>query len=84
MTKMTEKEIISKYKALHDTLSESYYNFHNLSQEAFDTQHGKIWNDMKVELIAEGYLTPPEPPRNLEAEVDELKAKVSKLERSVL
>ena len=68
-----EKEIKTKYKELHDLLSESYYNFHNISKEAFDAQHGQIWADMETELIVEGYLTTPEPPRDLLAEIDELR-----------
>lgn len=58
----TEAEIRTNYKELHDLLSESYYNFHNISKEEFDLQHGEIWNGMEAELIAGGYLKAPEPP----------------------
>lgn len=77
---MTEAEIKAKYKELHDLLSESYYNFRNISKEEFNFQHGKIWNDMEVELMAEGYLKPPEPVRDLATEIDELRAKIEVLE----
>ena len=72
----TEVEIKAKYKELHDLLSESYYNSHNISKEEFDIQHGKIWDDMKAELIAGSFIKPPETVRDLLAEMDELKAKL--------
>lgn len=78
----TEAEIKAKYKMLHDELSDAYYaGTSGLTKEEFDFQHGKVWTDMETELIAEGYLTPPIPPRDLEAEIDVLKAKVRKLEK---
>jgi len=78
---MTEAEIRTKYKELHDLLTESYYNFHNISKEEFDIQHGKIWSDMEAELTREGHLTPPQPARDLAKEIDELKAKIGILEK---
>ena len=78
---MTEDEIKARHKELHDLLSESYYNFHNIPKGDFDAQHSQIWQDMETELIAEGYLWLPEPPRDLIAEVDELKAKMAVLEK---
>jgi len=81
---MTEKEIKIKYKKLHDDLSNIYYNQEpegQLSKEDFDSSHGAIWASMEDELISEGYRTIPEPPRDLIAEIDELKAKVEMLER---
>ena len=78
---MSKDEIVTKYKELHDLLTESFYNFHNLSKNEFDLQHGQIWVDMENELIAKGYLKPPESTRNLEIEIDELKARLKKLER---
>lgn len=78
----TEIEIKAKYKKLHDDLSEAYYGgTSGLTKEEFDIRHGKVWADMEAELIAEGYLTPPPPPRDLEVEVDELKARVKELEK---
>lgn len=78
-----EHEIRTRYKVLHDDLSNRYYKNHELSKEEFDTQHGKIWTDMEAELIAEGYITPPEPARDLAAEIDVLKVKVDELEKKV-
>ena len=77
------KEIEAKYKELHDMLSATYYDFHNLSKRAFDSQHGLIWRNMEAELIGEGYKQPPEPIRDLIAEVDELKDKVELLENPI-
>lgn len=48
----TKDEIRAKYKALHDDLSDQYYNNHTLTKEEFDLQHGKIWDDCQMEVIA--------------------------------
>ena len=73
-------EIRANYKALHNDLERDYYGgTSELTKEEFDFQHGKIWNDMETELIAEGYLIPPEPIRDLIAEIDELKAEIENL-----
>jgi len=78
---LTEIEIKAKYKKLHDDLSDAYYGgTSGLTKEEFDLQHGKVWNDMEAELIAEGYLTPPTPSRNLEAEIDALNIRLKALE----
>lgn len=75
----TEKEIKAKYKKLHDDLSEIYYDgTMGLAKGEFDTLHGQIWDGMKAELIAGGYLTIPEPSRDLLKEIDELKARLDK------
>ena len=82
--KMTEQEIKIKYKKLHDDLSKIYYKQEpagQLSKEDFDNSHGQIWADLEAELIAEGYRTISEPPRDLIAEIDELKEKVKDLEK---
>ena len=77
---LTAEEIRAKSKALHDEISASYYSgTSGLSKEQFDLQHGKIWNDMEADLITEGYKKTPKPPRDLEAEIDTLKVKVSDL-----
>jgi len=59
----TEAEIKANYKAQHDTLSSAYYGgTSGLTKEQFDQQHGVIWDAMKQELIANGYLTEAIPP----------------------
>ena len=79
---MTETEIKAKYKKLHDTLTSKFYSGKSkLSKEEFDLQHGKIWSDMEVELIAEGYLRPSEPTRDLLVEIDALRARIEELEK---
>jgi len=77
---MTAKEIKDKYKKKHDKLTEDYYQKHELTKEDFALQHGEIWADMEAELIAEGYLKPPEPARDFKAEIDDLKERIKKLE----
>lgn len=80
---MTEAKIKAKYLALHNELTEAYYSGKSdLTKEEFDIQHGKIWNDMRGELIAGGFLVIPPPVRDLEIEVDELKTKIQMIERS--
>ncbi len=77
---MTEKKIKVTYKRLHDDLSEIYYDgTMGITKEDFDLQHGQIWSDMEAELIDKGYLAPPKPPRDLLAELDELKNRVTQL-----
>lgn len=79
---MTAEKIKTKYKTLHDELSEAYYaGTSGLTKEEFDLQHGKIWADMEAELIAEGYRQPPEPVRDAFVEIDDLKVRVKKLEK---
>ena len=75
----TEIEIKTNHKTLHDTLTEDYYQNKLMSKGDFDYYHGQNWADMEAELIAEGYLTPPEPVRDLAAEIDGLKAEIEKL-----
>ena len=78
---LAEKEIKEKYKKLHDELSTGYYTgTSGLTKEQFDLQHGKVWADMEAELIAGGFILPPILPRDLEAEIDDLKARIEKLE----
>jgi len=74
---MTEKEIRDNAKLAHDTLSESYYSGKSkLTKDQFDLQHGQVWNGMDAELLVGGYITLPKPGRNLEAEIDEIKAQL--------
>ena len=76
---MTEVEIKTSHKNLHDTLSEDYYKNKLMSKEDFDYLHGQNWEGMETELIAGGYIKPPEPVRALEAEIDELKARIDNI-----
>ena len=76
---MLEAEIKTSHKNLHDSISEDYYKNKLMSKEEFDYYHGQNWEGMKTELITEGYIKIPKPPRDLEAEIDELKAEIAKL-----
>ncbi|KKK78004.1 hypothetical protein LCGC14_2847890, partial [marine sediment metagenome] len=58
----------------HDSLTEDYYKNGLMSKEDFDHYHGEIWDGLGRDKIAAGYLTVPEPPRDLEAEIDQLRA----------
>lgn len=71
---MTEKQIKAEYKRLHDDLSKIYYDgIMGITKEEFDAQHGMIWDGLEAQLIAEGYLPPPRPRRDLAAEIDALR-----------
>ena len=52
--------------------------------QEFNQRHGKIWKAHQTELIAEGFMKPPPPPkpaRDLEAEIDELRARLNDITR---
>lgn len=76
----TKEQIIARYRAEHSRLENEYYQKHSIDKKTFDLLHGNNWRDMEAELIAEGYRQPPIPARDLEAEIDELKAKIERLE----
>ena len=78
---MLQEEIRAKYKKLHDELSEAFYaGTSGLTKEQFDTQHGKVFSNMDAELKMASDYVEPVPPRDLAAEIDALKAKISALE----
>ena len=75
----TKKEIKTNHKILHDSLTEDYYKNKLMTKGDFDYYHGQNWADMKAELIAEGYLKPPKPVRDLGKEIDTLKEQIAQL-----
>ncbi len=76
-------EIKANYKAQHDEFSKLYYSKSSgLTKEEFDIQHAKIWTDMESELKTASDYIEPIPPRNLLTEIDDLKARLEKLENS--
>ena len=78
---MLQDEIRVKHKKLHDELSEAYYGgTSGLTKEEFDLQHGKVWSDMDIEIKTATDYAEPVSPRNLEAEIDALKVRISALE----
>ena len=81
---MLQEEIRAKYKKQHDELSEAFYaGTSGLTKEQFDTQHGKVFSNMDAELKMASDYVEPVPPRNLEAEIDALKAGISALEAKI-
>ena len=78
----TIKELKTVFKTTHDTLSASYYaGTSGLTKEQFDTEHAKVWKDLDIAVKGASDYVAPVPPRNLEAEIDALTAKVAKLEK---
>lgn len=74
---VTEAEIKTKHKEIHDSLTKDYCKNHLMSKEEFDYLHGQNWNDMEAELLAKGYLKPPEP-----SEIDKIWAEIEKLKEA--
>ena len=93
---MTKNGIDKKYLSQANTLEAEFFNIidfgkpsqHRILKEDqtiqdFNQRHGEIWRNHEAELIAEGFMEvpiPPEPTRNLIAEIDDLKARIEKLE----
>ena len=93
---MTKDEIDSRYLNQVNQLEAKFFNIvdkgkpsqHRVlkvgkAEADFNLQHGNIWKSHQAELIAEGFMEapkPPEPVRDVLAELDDLKAKVAKLE----
>ena len=78
---MSEKKLVKDATTAHDNLSEDYYKNKLMSKEDFNYYHGEIWGKLEAHKIAAGYLVVPEPPRDLEAEIDELRAEIKKLKK---
>lgn len=77
----TREEIDQKYKAQHDELSACYYQRHEIPKEEFDRLHGELWDNHERELLDAGLIEPPQPERDLAAEIDELRATLAILEQ---
>ncbi|KKL75677.1 hypothetical protein LCGC14_2052500 [marine sediment metagenome] len=77
----TEQELKDNAQAAHDNLSEDYYKNGLMSKEDFDYYHGEIWDGLETAKITAGYLTVPKLPRDLEAEIDELRAEIGELRK---
>lgn len=92
---MTRKEIDQKYLDQHGALGAEFFRIvhkgkpkqHRVLRQGkttkeFNQRHGEIWRNHEAELIAEGFikpLLPPELGRDLEAEIDELRAELTAL-----
>ena len=77
----TKAEIKANHKKIHDSLSEDYYKNHLMSLDDFNYYHGQNWNDMEAELIAEGYIKPPDPVVDPIARIGALEARIEMLEK---
>ena len=74
---MLQEEIIAKYTKQHNELSETYYaGTSGLTKEEFALQHSKIWSDMDDEIKTANDYVEPILPRDLAAEIDDLKARI--------
>lgn len=97
---MTKEQIDQKYLDQANQLEAEFFDIvdeglpsqHRMLKadktiEDFNLQHGDIWKAHEAELIAEGFIEapiPPEPGRDLAAEIDEVKARVEELEKKVV
>lgn len=78
----TAKEIKEKYQKQHDDLTAEFYTRKRSTgvtpeeQTEFDQNHAKVWDDMHAELLAGGFIQPAKPVRDLEAEIDAIKAQI--------
>ena len=79
---MSEKKLTEDAGKAHDGLSEDYYKNGLMSKEEFDYYHGAIWDGLERDKIAAGYLIVPELPRDLEAEIDELRAEITGMKKN--
>ena len=94
---MKRKEIDKKYLSQANNLEVEFFdivekglpNQHRVLKTGkieaeFNQRHGEIWRSHESQLIAEGFLEapkPPEPTRDLGAEVDALKLEIKKLKK---
>jgi len=85
----TEAEIVKKYDEMFRQLHDEFYETINLVRklrsdkqaEDFNTRYAEIQRNYDDELAREGIVRPiPAPPRDLAAEIDEIKARIEKLE----
>ena len=81
-------EITARHVQFHDELSAAFYKKKRSvgvtsdEQAAFDTRHSQLWTAMDEELQTVSDYDPPPipvPVRDLQAEIDELKAEVKTL-----
>lgn len=82
----TTGQIRLKYKKLHDELAKKFYTKKHSTgvteeeQEEFNKAHAEIWAGMEEDLKKASDYVEPVAPRDIEAELDELKERVKKLE----
>lgn len=80
-------KIDEKYQDQHEELRQRYYERGEITKEEHDLLHAQLWSNHHQELVNAGLaepISPPEPTpptRDLIAEMDDLTARVGKLER---
>lgn len=82
---VTLKETRLKYKEIHDELAAVYYPLKRAGlvdtelEAIFITSHAENEANREAELKTASDYIEPVPPRDLEAEIDELKARLDKM-----
>jgi len=81
---MKSRELID---AEHNTniqnIRASYHERQEISHEQYHIQLNVEGERYKAELIAEGYLSPPSPPRDLATEIDTIKTDIEAIKTKV-
>lgn len=79
---MKVKEIKAQYKILHDQETALHYSGQDgRAKEEWDTWHGQLWTDCENQLKTASDYVEAIKPRDLAAEIDELKARVDSMEK---
>ncbi len=92
----TIEEVTQKYNHLFRDLHDEFFETINLgtprqerrlrldkSAEDFNQRYAELNSSYKTELVVAGFVEkPPEPARDLAAEIDEIKARLGTLEQS--
>ena len=97
---MKRKEIDQKYLDQHSSLASEFFDIvdeglpsqHRVLKagkriDEFNQRHGNIWRAHETELITEGFMEapkPPEPVRDLAAEIDQIKADIQAIKTKVV
>lgn len=76
----TKEEITARYQAIHDDITNQYYQLKKIDKVTFDQLHSQCWQDLDKELILSGFKEAPQPSRDIVAELDELKTRLAALE----
>ncbi len=81
----TINQVTAKYAKVHDEMAAEFYLWKRLGlvdvelQAAFTESHEENELAKQAELKTASDYVEPEPPRDLEAEIDELRAEIQKL-----